>query len=96
MEILKLSQNDLVTISLYQSKLIFDTKSGLNDDDRDELLSMIRLRYLKRLNPYFTAFINAEGTYGHTVYLFASRSSNNNTNRISSIYVRAVIITAHL
>ena len=79
---LKLSQNDLVTISLYQSKLIFDTKSQLNDDDRDELLSMIRLRYLKQLSPYFTAFINAEGTYGHTVYLFASRSSNNNTNRI--------------
>jgi hypothetical protein len=78
----KLSKNDLVTISLYQSKLIFDTKSQLNDDDRDELLSIIRLRYLKRLSPYFTAFINAEGTYGHTVYLFASRSSNNNTNRI--------------
>ena len=79
---LKLSRNDLITISLYQSKLIFDTKSPLNDDDRDELLSMVRLRYLKRLSPYFSAFINAEGTYGHTVYLFASRSSNNNENRI--------------
>jgi hypothetical protein len=79
---LNISKTDLLSISLYQSKLIFDTRSELNDDDRDELLSIVRLRYLKRLNPYFAAFVNFEGTYGHTVYLFASRSSNNNENRI--------------
>lgn len=77
-----LSKNDGLTFSLHQSKLIYDTKSELNDDDRDELLSIARLRYTKRLNPYFSAFVNLEGTYGHTVYLFASRSSNNNVNRI--------------
>lgn len=78
----KLSISDQFTFSLYQSKLVYDTQSDLNDDDRDELLSIIRLRYSKLLTPYFTAFINAEGTFGHTVYLFASRSSNNNQNRI--------------
>jgi len=78
----KISSNDLLTFSLYQSKLVYDTKSTLNDDDRDELLSIIRLRYSKLLGSYFTGFVNAEGTYGHTVYLFASRSSNNNQNRI--------------
>ncbi|HCY77027.1 MAG TPA: hypothetical protein DHV28_13985 [Ignavibacteriales bacterium] len=78
----KLSFTDLLTFSLYQSKLIFDTQSKMNDDDRDELLSIVRLRYLKVLSPYFSGFINAEGTFGHTVYLFASRSSNNNQNKI--------------
>jgi hypothetical protein len=73
---------DQFTFSLYQSKLIYDTQSEANDDDRDELLSIIRLRYSKLLTSYFTGFINAEATFGHTVYLFASRSSNNNQNRI--------------
>lgn len=78
----KISLTDQFTFSLYQSKLIYDTQSEANDDDRDELLSIIRLRYSKLLTSYFTGFINAEATFGHTVYLFASRSSNNNQNRI--------------
>ena len=78
----KISKKDLLTFSLYQSKLVYDTKSISNDDDRDELLSIIRFRYSKLLTSYFTGFVNAEATFGHTVYLFASRSSNNNQNRI--------------
>jgi hypothetical protein len=79
---LRISENDFLSLSLYQSKLQYDTPSNLNDDDRDEILSIIRLGYLSRLSTYFSAFLNLEGTYGHTVYLFASRSSNNNKNRI--------------
>ena len=79
---LKISNRDNLTFSLYQSKLIYDTRSQTNDDDRDEILSIIRIRYLRNLSSYFSAFINTEYTYGHTVYLFASRSSNNNENRI--------------
>ena len=79
---LKLSDKDIFSFSLYQSKLKYDTPSSLNDDDRDEILSIIRLRYLRKISPYFSAFLNLEGTYGHTVYLFASKSSNNNQNRI--------------
>ena len=78
----KISSTDLLTFSLYHSKLIYDTQSESNDDDRDELLSIVRLRYSKLLTSYFTGFVNAEATFGHTVYLFASRSSNNNQNRI--------------
>lgn len=78
----KISKKDLLTFSLYQSKLVYDTKSISNDDDRDELLSIIRFRYTKLLTSYFTGFVNAEATFGHTVYLFASRSSNNNQSRI--------------
>lgn len=79
---LRLTQDDFITISLFQSKLIYDTRSTLNDDDRDEILSIIRLRYLKNINSYFNVFVNTEFTFAHTVYLFASRSSNNNKNRI--------------
>ena len=78
----KISKTDQLTFSLYQSKLIYDTQSESNDDDRDEILSIIRLRYSRLLTSYFTGFLNLEGTLGHTVYLFASRSSNNNENRI--------------
>ncbi len=78
---LKLSDDDKITINFYQSKLKYDTPSLLNDDDRDEILSIARLGYYKKLSPFFTAFVNAEGSYAHTVYIFASRSSNNNINR---------------
>lgn len=76
-----LTDNDKITFSAYQSKLKYDTPSALNDDDRDEILSIARLGYYKKLNSFFTAFINAEGSFSHTVYVFASRSSNNNINR---------------
>lgn len=77
-----ITNNDLISFSLYHSKLTYDTPSLLNDDDRDELLSIIRLGFIKKLNTYFTAFVNTDLTYGHTVYIFASRSSNNYENRI--------------
>lgn len=79
---LKFSERDRLNVSFYQSKLKYDTPSLLNDDDRDEILSILRLRYSRFINPYFEAFINAEGTYSHIVYIFAGRSSNNNVNRI--------------
>lgn len=78
----KLSEKDRLSFSLLHNKLRYDTPSGKNDDDRDELLSIARLRYTRFLNPYFEAFINAEGTVNHTVYIYSSRSSNNNINRV--------------
>ncbi len=78
----KLSGDDNIYISAYQNKLRYDTPSPLNYDDRDELLSIVRLRYEHKLTPYFTAFINTEGTYNHIVYIYSENSSNNNVNRI--------------
>lgn len=78
---LSLSEVDKITLSVYQSKLKYDTPSSLNDDDRDEILSIARFGYYRKLNPFFTGFVNAEVSYAHTVYIFASRSSNNNINR---------------
>jgi hypothetical protein len=69
-------------LSLLQNKLRYDTQSQENFDDRDELLSIVRLRYTRQFTPFFLGFINAEGTLNHIVYIFSERSSNNNINRI--------------
>jgi len=79
---IKLSTTDLLYFSLYQNKLRYDTPSLDNYDDRDELLSIIRIKYIKELNPFFDVFVNLEGTVNHIVYIYAQESSNNNINRI--------------
>jgi hypothetical protein len=79
---LNLSPTDKVQFSLLQNKLTYDTPSLLNYDDRDELLSIVRIRYTKFLSPFFSVFFNTEGTLNHIVYIFSERSSNNNINRI--------------
>jgi len=76
------SRTDKLVFSMYYNKLRYDTPSEDNDDDRDEILSIARLRYSKNLSPYFQAFINTEATLSHVVYLFSGRSSNNNINRV--------------
>ena len=82
---LKLSPSDILNFSLYQNKLQYDTPSLYNYDDRDELFSIIRINYIKELNPFFDIFINAEGTIHHIVYIYAEESANNNINRILSL-----------
>ncbi|MGB5896390.1 MAG: hypothetical protein WBG58_19600 [Ignavibacteriaceae bacterium] len=76
------SRTDKLVFSLYYNKLRYDTPSEDNDDDRDEILSIARLSYIKNLSPFFQAFVNSEATLSHVVYLFAGRSSNNNINRV--------------
>ena len=82
---LKLSDSDILNFSLYQNKLRYDTPSLENYDDRDELLSIVRIKYIKELNPFLNLFINLEGTLNHIVYIYAEESSNNNINRILNL-----------
>ena len=77
----KITKNDILTFSLFQNKLKYDTPSADNFDDRDELLSIAGIRYTRVFSPFFESFITAEGTFNHTVYVFAEKSSNNNLNR---------------
>ena len=79
---LRLSQSDQIYVSVLHNKLRYDTPSKDNFDDRDELLSIVRLRYTRQFTPFFEGFINTEGTYNQTVYIFSQKSSNNNINRI--------------
>ncbi len=77
-----LSSKNILYFSLYQRKLKYDTPSEENFDDRDELLTMLRLRFTRKFNPFFTMHFNLEGSQNHLVYIFAERSSNNNIKRI--------------
>ena len=79
---ISLSRKDQLSLSLFHSKLKYDTPSGQNDDDRDELLTIGRLKYTRYISPFFQMFTNLEGTLSHLVYLFSSRSANNNQNRV--------------
>jgi hypothetical protein len=76
------SRKDQISLSLFHSKLKYDTPSAQNDDDRDELLTIGRLRYSRYLSPFFQVFTNLEGTLSHLVYIFSGRSANNNINRV--------------
>ncbi|MDQ7815511.1 MAG: hypothetical protein RDU14_00635 [Melioribacteraceae bacterium] len=79
---IKLSNFDNLLISIFHRKLVYDTPSNVNFDDRDELLSIGRIQYEKIFNPYFKAFLNLEGSLNKIVYIFSERSSNNNIKRI--------------
>lgn len=77
-----LSKKDRLSLSLLQNKLRYDTPSEENFDDRDEILSILRVKYSRFLTPFFEGFVSTEGLYSHIVYLFSEKSSNNNINRV--------------
>ncbi len=79
---LKITRNDRIYISLFHRKLIYDTPSELNNDDRDELLSMFGFSYYRRISPFFNLFATLQGSINNTVYIFKERSANNNTLRV--------------
>jgi len=79
---LNLSKSDNLTLSVFHRKLQYDTQHKENFDDRDELLSIFRIYYSKKLSSLFTLFANIEGSINKTVYIFAERSSNNNIRRV--------------
>lgn len=76
------SQYDIVDLSLFHSKLRYDTPSPTNYDDRDEMMSIGRIRYTKDVSAYLTAFLSFEASLNNLVCIFAERSANNNKNRI--------------
>lgn len=77
-----LTKLDMIYFSASHSKLQYDTPSEMNFDDRDELLSIMKLRYIRNISPFFDFFLIAEANMNTISYLLAERSSNNNTNRV--------------
>jgi len=77
-----LSINDRLSITLSQYKLKYDTPSPLNLDDRDELLSIMKINYFRNFSPFFDFFVSLEGDLSKLVYISSKRSSNNFTNRV--------------
>lgn len=76
------TRKDNFSFSILHRKLVYNTPSEENFDDRDELLSIVRLSYNRTFNHLFNFFANLEGSLNHIVYVFAERSSNNNIRRI--------------
>lgn len=91
-----LSKSDKINLNFYQSKLKYDTPSLINDDDRDEILTLIKLEYSKIINPFFSFYITSEGSQSHIVYIFASKSSNNNINRVIKLKTGSDLKTSFL
>jgi hypothetical protein len=79
---IKFLSRHTISVFLFHRKLRYDTPSEDNFDDRDELLSSIKLDYRLKVNPFFTLFTNIEGSLNHIVYIFGERSSNNNLRRV--------------
>lgn len=92
----KFSRKDNLALSILQRKLIYDTPSAENFDDRDELLTIFRIYYSRFFNPTFNFFINLEGSINHIVYIFAERSSNNNIRRVLKLTSGGTYKTGYL
>jgi len=75
------SAEDFIQFDLSQQKLTYDTPAPLNYDDRDELMSIMRISYEHRSVREFNWSVGAEGYLSRNVYLFAQRSANNSINR---------------
>ena len=77
-----ITTKDRIILSLFHRKFVYNTPSDLNNDDRDELLSMFGFRYTRRLTPFFNFFTSLQGSINKTVYIFKERSANNNMLRV--------------
>lgn len=80
--VFNITLKDRVRLSLFHRKLTYDTPSNLNNDDRDELLSMFGFQYTRRLTPFFDLYTILQGSINKTVYIFKERSANNNILRV--------------
>jgi hypothetical protein len=79
---LSLSQSDSVGISGSATILHYDTPSKENDDDRDELWYIVNIASRHIINKHLTLYLSANLALTHLVYLFSTRSADNNWNRI--------------
>jgi hypothetical protein len=79
---LPLSPSDDLALAGGASILRYDTPSGENVEDRDELLIALSLTTRHRLSRALEAAVTLDASLGHLVYLLAERSANNNINRV--------------
>ena len=72
-----------LSLDFFHRKIIYDTPSENNNDDRDEVLSIMGVGYSYKISPFFKLLVNLQGSLNHLVYIFKERSANN--NRVRSI-----------
>ena len=78
----RISGSDQVSVSGSGSILKYDTPSGVNTDDRDELRYLANVTTRHRLSRYLWMAVAADVSLTHLVYLSAHRSADNTWNRI--------------
>lgn len=76
------SNSDTIEISGSATILNYNTPSQDNDDDRDELWYLFNISSYHNINKHLKINISANIALTHLVYLFSSRSADNNWNRI--------------
>lgn len=77
-----MSERFFVGSMFYISLFKYDTPSILNDDDRDELLQILRIFFRFKLSDEIFVDLPVDLNNQHLVYIFSTRSVNNNWNRI--------------
>jgi hypothetical protein len=86
-----LSLSDRLTLSGGAGILRYDTPSGQNVEDRDELLVVASVATVHRVSAGLELGVGLDGVFGHTVYLFKERSANNNINRVLRLAPRVLV-----
>lgn len=80
--VIHISQANELELNLSHNKLKYDTPNENNFDDRDELLSIVRIKFLHKFNSLLSLYLQTEGNLGRLVYISAQKSSNNFINRV--------------
>lgn len=78
----RVSDADTLVLSASTIKLVYDTPSAFNVDDRDELLFLLQAGWIRRWSEHLNVQVLAEANVRHTVYISGERSANNLWNRV--------------
>lgn len=78
----RFSKRDTIFLTTSIGIFRYDTPSGINDDDRDELNSITKLGYSHSFNKSLNIKTSLDLLLNHLVFLKSTRSSLNNWNRI--------------
>lgn len=80
--IFEVSKSGNFILNLSASMNRFDSPSTENNDDRDELSTLVSLSYQHIFSEYFSYKVTSELLQNHLVFIKAQRSSLNNWNRV--------------
>jgi hypothetical protein len=78
----KMSTADEVLLTLSYTKYQYSSPDTTQSIDEDDIRFIIDLHYQHRFSPFFLFKLNTNLYFYHQIYIFPSRSANNNWNRI--------------
>ncbi len=78
----RLSPSHRMSVSASGTILRYDTPSGINTDDRDDLWYLVNVTTSHRLSRHLMLTLSADANLSHLVYISSRRSADNTWNRI--------------